>query len=314
MAPLIPMILATALAQGEPLTAPGPLAPLQGTYQPARTKKAPVVLIIPGSGPTDRDGNNPLGITAATYRLLAEGLAAHGIASVRVDKRGLFGSKAAVEDANAVTIADYASDTASWIGAIRKRTGAPCVWVLGHSEGALVALVAAQRNDAAICGLILAAGAGRLMGALLKTQLQANPANAPLLPAADAAIDSLAAGEHVDPASLPGPLRALFNPAVQGFLISAFALDPAKLAGATRVPILVLQGRRDLQVEVADAEALAGANPRAKLIFLSDVNHVLKAVHSGDRAPNLATYSDSSLPLAPGVIEAIESFIKAAGG
>ena len=82
-----------------------------------------VLQVIPGSGPTDRDGNSPLGITAAPYRLLAESLAEKGISTVRIDKRGLFGSKGAVADANKVTIADYATDTYNWVAAIRQRTG-----------------------------------------------------------------------------------------------------------------------------------------------------------------------------------------------
>src|SRR3954466_8477510 len=100
-----PMMLALALAVERPLTAPGPQGPLAGTLLDAG-KGAPVVLIIPGSGPTDRDGNNPMGATAAPYRLLAEALADNGVSTVRIDKRGLGGSKAAVADGNKVTIAD----------------------------------------------------------------------------------------------------------------------------------------------------------------------------------------------------------------
>ena len=70
----------------------------------------PVVLIVPGSGPTDRDGNSPLGGAAVPYALLARALARQGIASVRIDKRGLFGSAGAVAGSNAVTIADYGDD------------------------------------------------------------------------------------------------------------------------------------------------------------------------------------------------------------
>jgi len=154
-------VLFAAAAASAAITAPGPQGPLEGTLLEAG-KSAPVVLIIPGSGPTDRDGNNPLGVTAAPYRLLAEALAAKGVSSARIDKRGMFGSKAAVADANKVTIADYAADTHNWVDAIHKRTGAKCVWVLGHSEGALVALASAQNPDG-MCGVILVSGAGRRM-------------------------------------------------------------------------------------------------------------------------------------------------------
>jgi pimeloyl-ACP methyl ester carboxylesterase len=275
---------------------------------PGAKGSAPV-LIIPGSGPTDRDGNNPLGVRAASYRLLAEGLAARGIGSVRIDKRGMFGSRAAVADGNAVTVADYASDVHAWVKAIRAATGAPCVWLLGHSEGGLVALAAAAEAPEGVCGLMLVAAPGRKVGAALREQLRANPANAPLLDQALAAIEQLEAGQRVDTAALHPALMSLFAPPVQGFLISLLAQDPAALLARYRGPALVLHGRRDIQATVADAERLAAARPGVKLVMLEDVNHVLKRVATYDRAANAATYADPDLPLAPEVVEAVAGFV-----
>ena len=307
-------LLAAAAAPAD-ISAAGPNGPLHGTLVGAAPATAapdapPVILIIPGSGPTDRDGNSPLGIQAAPYRLLAEALAARGVSSVRIDKRGMFASAAAISDANAVTIEDYANDTHAWVAAIRAKTGAKCVWLLGHSEGGLVALAAAQQ-PAGICGLVLVAAAGRPLGDVLKEQLRANPANAPLLPQAIAAVDALAAGTRVDTAAFPAPLVPLFHPRVQGFLISAFALDPAKLAAGVRTPILIVQGERDIQVSIADARALHAAAPASTLVLLRDTNHVLKQVGSDDRGANIATYADPTLPLAPGVADAIAHFVTA---
>lgn len=292
------------------ITAPGPQGDLAGTMlQPAGRSNAPVVLMIPGSGPTDRDGNNPMGVKAASLKLLAEGLAAHGVASVRVDKRGLFGSDKAIADANKVTIGDYATDVHSWIEVIRKRTGAPCVWVLGHSEGGLVALTAAQHPDG-ICGLVLVAAAGRPIGEVMRAQLHANPANAPILDEANAAITALEAGKTVDTSKLNPALAPLFRPEIQAYEIDLFGRDPAKLIAAYRGPVLIVQGERDMQVSVDDdAKKLAAADPRATLALVPGMNHVLKAVASDDRAANLATYGDPSLPLAPGVVERIADFV-----
>jgi pimeloyl-ACP methyl ester carboxylesterase len=290
------------------MTVPGPQGPLAGTLLDAGGK-APVILIVPGSGPTDRDGNNPLGITAAPYRLLAEALAAKGVSSVRIDKRGMFGSKAAVADANSVTVADYAADTHGWVAAIRQRTAAPSVWVLGHSEGALVALAAAQQPEG-ICGVILVSGAGRKLGDVIRDQLRANQANAALLDPAMAALDSLERGEHVDVTAMHPALQNLFAPQVQDFLIDVFRRDPTKLAGSLTVPLLVVQGERDLQVSTADAKLLAAAQPKATLVLLPKMNHVLKDVDSDDRAANLATYADPSLPVDPGLVDAIAQFVK----
>jgi pimeloyl-ACP methyl ester carboxylesterase len=296
-------------AFAEPIEAPGPAGPLRGTLL-AAAAGAPAVLIIPGSGPTDRDGNNPLGVKAATYRLLAEGLAAEGVATVRTDKRGLFGSKGAVADADAVDIADYAADTHGWVTVMRSRLGVACVWLLGHSEGGLIALVAARQPEG-ICGLVLAATAGRPLAAVLRDQLRANPANAPLLDQALAAVDALEAGRRVDTAGLHPALLGLFRPSVQGFMISVMSCDPATLLRGWQGPALILQGESDLQVGVADARLLAAADPRARLVLLPRVNHVLKVVASDDVAANRAAYADPGLPLAPGIVAAIAGFVKA---
>jgi len=285
---------------------PGPLGPLQGTLLAARPD-APVVLVVPGSGPTDRDGNNPLGVKAAPYRLLAEELGRRGISSVRIDKRGMFGSARAVSDANSVTIGDYAADLRTWVTGIRAQTGARCVWVLGHSEGGLVALAAAQETG--ICGLVLISSPGRRLGEVLREQLRSNPANASILDEALDAIAGLEAGKSVDVTKLNPALLPLFQPAVQSFMRDAMTYDPAKLISLYQGPALILHGRRDLQTTVTDAERLKAANSHAELMLLDNVNHVLKEVTSDDRAVNFATYGDAALPLAPSVPEAIAEFI-----
>ena len=300
-----------ATAAESVIQAQGPKGPLAGTMLAASSPNAPVVLIVPGSGPTDRDGNSPAGLKASSYRLLAEGLLARDITTVRIDKRGLFGSQAAIPDPNAVTIDDYAADVHTWASAIHDRTGAACVWVLGHSEGGLVALDAAQ-NPTDICGLILVAAPGRRAGDVLREQLKANPANAPILDQALAAVTQLEAGKRVDTSAMHPALLPLFRPEVQGFVINEFSFDPAQLIAPIRKPVLIMQGNRDIQVTVADAERLKQALPAAKLTILPDTNHVLKTVSSDDRATNVATYADPKLPLAPGAVDAIANFIASA--
>lgn len=311
LALLLAMAPATQSAPPAPVevTAPGPIGPLAGTLLDP-DPKGPAVLILPGSGPTDRDGNNPMGVKGASYRLLAEALAARGIATLRIDKRGLFGSHGAVADPSAVTIGDYAADAHGWIDMLRKRTGRKCVWLLGHSEGGLIALAAAQQPEG-ICGVILLAAPGRPLGEVMRQQFKANPANAPILDAALGMLDAFEARRHVDVATLPAPLPLLFPEKVQGFLIDMFAQRPAALAAAIKLPVLIVQGDKDLQVSLDDAHVLAEADPRAKLAVLPGVNHVLKTVASDDRAANLATYANPSLPIAPAVPETIAGFILA---
>lgn len=269
--------------------------------------------MIPGSGPTDRDGNGPLGLKASTYKMLAEGLAERDIGSVRIDKRGMFGSAGAIEDPNDVTIRDYAQDVRSWVNVIREKVGATSIWVLGHSEGGLVALTAVQ-SGLDVQGLILVAAPGRPLARVLEEQLQQQLAGTPVLDQALEAISALEAGGEVDTRELHPSLQPLFNPAVQGFLRSTFALDPAAMIADIPMPILILQGQKDLQVGSDDAERLGKAAPRAKLVLLPDVNHVLKSIASDETGANLASYGNPSLPVDRRLVDTIAKFVHAHSG
>jgi pimeloyl-ACP methyl ester carboxylesterase len=305
-----PALAAPAGTVETPVQVQGPSGLLKGTMlAPEKAAGPPVVLIIPGSGPTDRDGNSPLGVKASTYRLLAEGLAAQGVASVRIDKRGMFASGAAAASANDVTVADYAADVHAWAASLAARTGAPCVWVAGHSEGSLVALAAAQvPRD--ICGLVLISGAGRRLGAVLREQLSKAPgSDAAVLAPAMVVIDKLEKGQQADVSGLAPGLARLFAPPVQDFLIDLMSYDPPRLAARYAGPILVIHGTTDLQVSAEDADLLAHARPGIAFKSIAGVNHVLKAAPP-ERPANFATYADPALPIAPEVVEAVAGFVK----
>ncbi len=316
MRPLAPLAgllaaMSVASAQSVDLAAPGPKGELRGTYLQAG-EGAPVVLIVPGSGPTDRDGNSPLGVRAAPYRLLAEGLADRGIASIRIDKRGMFGSAGAVTDPNAVKVADYVADTHAWIAVARHNMRVDCVWLAGHSEGALIALAAAQRPDG-ICGLFLIAGPGRRLGDVLRAQLAVNPHNRHYMDDLLGAIDTLERGGDVETTGKPEVIWQLFAPQVQGYLRDLFSYDPAALIRAVDLPVLIVQGGNDLQITTEDADRLAAALPAARRLDLPTMNHVLKDVPDGDLAANIGSYGDPERRLAKGLVEGVAAFVKGAG-
>lgn len=278
---------------------------LQGTLLDAG-RKSEIVLIVPGSGPTDRNGDNPMGVKAQPYRLLAEDLAADGISTVRVDKRGMFGS-AGAGNPNEVSVEIYASDYRAWVDAIRAQTGAKCVWLLGHSEGALMVSAAAEgRKD--VCGLILVSGMGRKMGDVIRAQLQANPANAPVMDSALNALSELEAGRRVDTTGMHPALLPLFAPAVQDYLIDILPTDPVEVLRRAKKQALIVQGTTDLQTTVEDAKLLDKAR-RTQLELVKGMNHVLKEAPL-DRAANIATYGDPDLPLADGLVKEIRNFIE----
>lgn len=280
---------------------------LHGTMVNARNSD-PIVLIVPGSGPTDRDGNNPMGVNANPYIMLADKLSEERISTVRIDKRGMFASSGA-GDPNAVTPDIYAEDIHAWIDAIKaeRGEGSGCVFLMGHSEGALmVSRAAASRDD--VCGLILVAGMGRPMGAVIREQLAANPANAPILEEAFAALATLEAGQRVDTTGMTPALMPLFNEGVQDYLRSVLTIDPVAELRAANKETLIIQGDRDLQVPVSDARLL-DAVPNTELRIIDGMNHVLKAAPA-DRAGNLAIYADPEAPLAKGLIRRIRRFVK----
>jgi len=302
-------LAATLLTTGPVETAvvlPAQPAPLHGTLLAPDGPARAVAVILPGSGPTDRDGNSPqFGISAQPYRLLARGLADRGIATVRIDKRGI-GESAAAGPAEAdLRFTTYAQDARAWAAEAAARAGRPCAWLIGHSEGALVALAAADDHADSICGLVLLSGAGRPAGVVLREQLARGLAE-PMKTEAFDILSELEAGRAV--ADTPPGLASLFRPSVQPYLMSWLPLDPAALIAAWDGPVLIGQGTTDIQVTVVDAETMAAARPDARLVLWEGVNHVLKTAPA-ERAANVATYADPDLPLAPGIVEDVADFI-----
>ena len=305
---MLSLVLAAALLSdpvATPVVLPSEPAPLHGTLLTPEGPTRAAAVILPGSGPTDRDGNSPGGLVASTYRLLAEGLAEHGVATVRIDKRGIGASAFAAGRQEDLRFGHMADDARGWAGHAAARTGQPCVWLIGHSEGALVAQVAAGTGNDSICGLILLAGAGRPAGTVLREQLEAGLPEALKAPAF-AALDELEAGRPVP--NPPAELAALFRPSIQPFLISWAALDPAELIRDYDGPVMIGLGTTDIQVSLVDARTLSEAQPAARLVLWEGVNHVLKTAPA-DRAGNIAVYGDPNLPLAPGVVDDVADFI-----
>lgn len=282
----------------------GPGGTLRGALLQPVPDQAATMIIVPGSGPTDRDGNNAVG-RSGTYKLLAEALASQGVATVRIDKRGMYTS-AAAGDPNKASISLYAEDMKAWIAAAREATGARCVWLAGHSEGGLVVLAAAGAPG--VCGLVLLAAPGRRIGDTIRRQLRDNPANAPILAQAEAALTELEAGRKVDASTLHPALLGLFRPEVQDFVIDLLRQDPPAMVRATKLPVLVVQGGHDIQVTAADADALSNARPGVVRADFPQMSHVLKDAPA-DRAGNIASYADTARPLSAGLAERIAAFV-----
>lgn len=286
---------------GEDVTVGG----LSGTLlKPAGVERPPVVLLVAGSGPTDRNGNQG-GSGPASLRLLAEALAQHGIASLRYDKRGIGRSTVTGLREQDVVLGSFVDDAAAWLTWLQQRLDLGAPIVAGHSEGGLIAILLAKRMP--VSGIVLIATPGRRLGDVLREQLQASGMPAPLLTEALATLAALERGESV--ATVKPELAPLFRPSVQPFTRSMLAVDPAGELGGLKPPVMIVSGGHDLQVSAADAALLAKARADATRLDIPEMNHVLK-IAPADRAGQQDAYANPSLPLAPGLGEKVAEFVK----
>ncbi len=279
---------------------------LAGSFVPVDTPKA-AALILPGSGPTDRDGNSLTGLNSDTYKLLAEGLATQNIATLRADKRGLGDSTG---DANDVTLSDYADDASKWMDAVLLRSGLNCVWLIGHSEGGLIAMMTTLARDD-VCGMVLLAAPGRGLDEILIEQLSAVPEIAAQMDAVRYFLEKLKAGQTIGDTDIPDVMANILPRAVHGFIGDAMRFDPIAAAGQIAIPVLIIQGDRDLQTKPVDATNLDRAFTTSRMVRFPDMAHMLKSTRDPSIEANLETYSNPNLALTSGLIDAIANFMLA---
>lgn len=291
------------MAQEDTIRLPFSHGVLEGSLRVAGEPAAgrPLVIFVAGSGPTDRNGNQPQG-GAATLKLLADSLAQRGVSTFRYDKRNIGRSvfdSIREEDLRFDTLV---SDLGLWIGHFEDDDRFDRIILAGHSEGALVATLAADRYPG-VDGLVTLAGAGRTADTLIMIQLERQP---PFIrEAADSLFRLIRAGQ---PAESPPFLMALFRPSVQPYLRSWMMYDPAEWVARLEMPVLVVQGGQDLQVFAEDADRLAGSARDGTRLDIQDMNHILKAV--SDQDDNIRSYTDAERPLHPLLISGLMEWIQ----
>ena len=267
------------------------------------------VLIVAGSGPTDRNGNSAAGLSTFSYKMLGEALAERGYAAMRYDKRAIGLSPIPAEDVPNLVFEDYIDDARTCVEYLRKE-GFERVIVAGHSEGGLITLALAAEEECCLDGVVLLCAPGYNMAEILNYQLsqQLVPAYMGLMVKSTTIINSLKAGNRVAIEDIPSELLGLFHPTVQPFIISNMQYEPTELAAKCRVPMLIVSGGRDIQVSVSNGNRIHGANPAAEHRIFENMTHVLKDADTSDRiAQIMGTYSNANLAiteaLAPTIIE-----------
>ncbi len=291
------------LPAGADLTLDGTL-----TLPASPKKRVPVVLLIAGSGPTDRDCNSPYGVKSNAFKMLTDSLVRQGIAVARYDKRG---SGTNLQAAIKVIKPEehrfdfYVSDAVGFIRQLQADKRFSDVVIAGHSEGSLVGMLAAQQTKAT--KYISIAGPGRNIADVLKEQGRAGGNPKEVQAEVDGALDSLRAGHNVSPKN--PMLKAQLSPKAQPAMISWMKYDPAVELKRVEGPVLLINGKRDNQVAASEAELLKAARPDATLVLFDQMNHILKNAPA-DRTGNFKTYGDPNLPLTPGLAAVIAHFVK----
>jgi len=288
---------------GTPITLHTVSGNIEGALLIPETKGAlPVAVLIAGSGPTDRDGNNPI-MKNNALKMLATALYHHGIASLRYDKRGIAASQSAGADESKLRFDQYIEDAVGWSRLLKQNKKFNKILIIGHSEGSLIGMEVAQK--AWIDKFISLAGTGQPADQLIRKQLSTQPAF--VLQQCTPILNELVKGNTVD--SIPPYLNALFRKSVQPYLISWFKYNPQTEIKKLKKPVLIVQGTTDIQVSINDAEKLKEANPQARLAIIKGMNHILKDAPA-DRQENIKTYSQPDLPLNNELVQIVVDFIK----
>jgi pimeloyl-ACP methyl ester carboxylesterase len=268
----------------------------------------PVALIVAGSGPTDRNGNSAGPLRAQNnsnlYAILAWQLANAGIASVRYDKRVL-GDNLQKIDLYSTSIDDFIADAIAGARRLVDDRRFSKVILIGHSEGAELVLQAVNRGAPA-SGIVMMSGAGRPIVAILREQISRQLPPEEIVKW-DSAFARYLRGEA--PGDVHPGLMSLLQPTNRHFMQTWVKYDPAAEIAKVKVPVLIIQGGRDIQISEGDAQALKAARPAAKLVIIPAANHVFRAATTDDRMAQVKLYTDPTIPVVPELVPAIVDWV-----
>lgn len=277
---------------------------LHGTLL-SKSNHQKLVIIIAGSGPTDRNGNNPMGDKAYSYEMLAHALDSQNIATFRFDKRGVAQSIPADFNEANLTFDDYIKDAKKIFDYMHDTLGFKDIFFAGHSEGSLIGMIASEQKK--VKGFISIAGAGRPLDVIINEQVNKQSLPDSLKEKITYIFNELKKGKQVD--DVPVVLNALFRKSVQPYIISWLKYDPVTEIKKLDCAVLIVQGSCDIQVKTEDAENLHNANKKSKLDIISLMTHTLKNTGSDCKDENNRTYTDPSLPLNKQLVSDIVNFV-----
>lgn len=267
---------------------------------PSGEEKVPLVVMLQGSGPTDRDGNQAF-MKNDALKKLAAALGERGIASYRFDKRILQMQRLGIKEQD-MKFDHFVADAVSVVDHFKKNPRFSKIIVLGHSQGSLVGMIAAKDNAD---GFISLAGVAQPIDSILIQQIAEQiPGLKENAKQAFAEMRTSGSSSSYNPV-----LESIFRPSVQSFILSWMKYNPQEEIANLEIPVLIINGDKDLQVNQTEAELLQTAYPEARLVILENMNHVLRKIE-GDELVNSKSYNEPGLPLHPELLDLLVGFIE----
>jgi len=276
---------------------------IEGTLLLPHTEtQVPLVIIIQGSGPTDRNGNQP-NMKNNSLKYLAEGLAENNIATFRFDKRLVKMAQQGRLKEEDINFNDFIEDAIAVMEHFQEDDRFSNLVIAGHSEGSLVGMIAANNGADAFISI---AGAGQQIDNVIVEQLRRQTPE--LADEARKNFDELRETGAVKNFSVM--LSSIFRKSVQPFIYSWMQYNPKTEIARLNIPVLILNGTEDIQTDVEEARKLHQAKPLAEMYLIEGMNHVFKEITKGDTIENAKSYNEPQRPIMPELVEKITVFIK----
>ncbi len=258
-----------------------------------------LVIWIHGSGDVDRNGNQASANVKANYiKQVRDSLNKENIAFFSYDKRTANPKNKAL--LQGILFDDLVADAKLVLNHFKDSKRFKSITLIGHSQGSLVAMLASEGADKYIS---LSGPSDRIDVTIVK---QITAQSAELGKTTEAHFKELA--ETGDIKEVNPFLMSIFAKPNLPFIGSWIKYDPVKEIGKIKIPALIINGTKDIQIKVEDAKALKGGNSEAKMIIIDNMNHVLK--HIEKDADNMPSYFSPDYSLSKELIQTLTEFIK----
>ncbi|WBX70616.1 alpha/beta hydrolase family protein [Tenacibaculum retecalamus] len=263
------------------------------------SEKTPLLIWIHGSGNVDRDGNQRPYVKANYIKQFRDSVNQQGIAFFSYDKRTANQKNMPILK-KGVLFDSFISDTQKIISHFKNNKRFSEISLIGHSQGSLIAMLASKNSNK----YISLAGSSNSIDQKIVEQMRAkNPLIVNTLQEHFKELKETGGIKNVDPT-----LVTIFNPQNTPFFKSWMKYNPSEEIKKLEIPVLIINGTKDLQVSIEDAKTLHKSSLKSELVLIENMNHVLKHIDKDEN--NMKSYFSADFPLSDKLIKTVVTFVK----